>query len=174
MHDCNDSSDVSVPESLRDGDCPGFKSLLQNTAKKLKGSLRRLFMAETVRQYGHGGQIRAESELGWNRGTIRKGAHELRTGIECKDGFSLRGRRSYEERLPNLLEDIRDLVDPKAQTEATFRTSDLFVKVTAKEVRQMLIEEKGYKDDEIPKRRTINTILNRMGYRLRTVKKTDP
>jgi hypothetical protein len=134
--------------------------LLCSTAKKLKGGLRRLFMAETVQQYGPGGQIWAERDLGWNRGTIRKGMHELRTGIECKDGFSLRGRKSYEEHLPNLLDDIRDIVDPKAQTEATFRTSDLFVKVTAKEVRQLLIEEKGYKDDALPKRRTVNTILN--------------
>ena len=173
MQDNKAPSDVSVPDPPRNRTCPGPKLLLHNTAKKLKGSLRRLFMAETVQQYGHGGQTWAESELGWNRGTIRKGAHELRTGIECKDGFSLKGRRSYEEHLPNLLDDVRDIVDPKAQTEATFRTSDLFVKVTAKEVRQMLIEEKGYKDDGLPKRRTINTILNRMGYRLRTVKKTD-
>ena len=147
--------------------------LLRNTAKKLKGGVRRLFMAETVQQYGPGGQIWAEKRA-WlePRCTIRKGMHELRTGIECKDGFSLRGRKSYEERLPNLLDDIRDIVDPKAQTDATFRTSDLFVRVTAKEVRQLLIEEKGYKDEELPKRRTINTILNRLGYRLRTVKKT--
>jgi hypothetical protein len=130
-------------------------------------------MAETVQEYGPGGQVWAERKFAWNRGTIRKGMHELRTGIECKDGFTLRGRKAYEERLPNLLDDIRDIVDPKAQTDTTFRTSDLFVKVTAKEVRQLLIEEKGYKDEELPKRRTINTILNRMGYRLRTVKKTD-
>ena len=173
MQHCKGPSDVSVLDSSRDGSCPGPKSLLRSTAKKLKGSLRRLFMAETVQQYGHGGQSRAESELGWNRGTIRKGAHELKTGIECKDGFLLRGRKSCEERLPNLSDDIRELVDPKAQTEATFRTSDLFVKVTAKEVRQMLIEEKGYEEGVLPKRRTINTFLNRMGYRLRTVKKTD-
>jgi len=172
MQDCKDSVDVPVPNSLREGIRNGLKSLLCNTAKKLRGAARRLFMAETVQQYGVGGQIWAQQELGWNRTTIRKGMHELRTGIECKDGFTLRGRKSYEERLPNLFDDIRDIVDPKAQTDTTFRTSDLFVKVTAKEVRLLLIEEKGYKDEELPKRRTVNSILNRMGYRLRTVKKT--
>jgi len=150
----------------------GLKSLLCNTAKKLNGAARRLFMAETVLQYGSGGQSWAEREFGWNRSTIRKGMHELKTGIECKDGFSLRGRKACEELLPNLLNDIRDIVDPSAQTDATFRTSDLFVKVTAKEVRELLIEEKGYNDEELPKRRTINSVLNRMGYRLRKVKKT--
>ncbi|MHC1727471.1 MAG: hypothetical protein AB9866_15955 [Syntrophobacteraceae bacterium] len=84
----------------------------------------------------------------------------------------MRGRKAYEKRLPSLLDDIRDIVDPKAQIDATFRTSDLFVRVTANEVRQLLIEEKGYKDAELPKRRTINTILNSLGYRLRKVKKT--
>ncbi|MHC1725315.1 MAG: hypothetical protein AB9866_04755 [Syntrophobacteraceae bacterium] len=158
--------------SLREGICDGFKSLVSSTANKLKSHLRRLFMTETVQQYGPGGQIWAERELGWNRSTIRKGMHELRTGIECKDAFCLRGRKAYEKRLPSLLDDIRDIVDPKAQIDATFRTSDLFVRVTANEVRQLLIEEKGYKDAELPKRRTINTILNSLGYRLRKVKKT--
>lgn len=170
---CFDHSPNSVPPSLRAGVCDGVKSLLQNTAKKLKGAARRLYMAETVREYGRGGQVWAEKELGWNRGTLRKGTHELRTGMECKDGFSLRGRKAYEQRLPNLLDDIRSIVEPNTQTDATFRTTRLYVKVTAQEVRRLLIEQKGYKDEELPKRRTINTILNRLGYRLRTVKKTN-
>ena len=66
---------------------------------------------------GPGGQKWAERELGWNRVTIRKGTRELWTGMECKDRFSLRGRKSYEKLLPNLLDDIRDIVDPKAQTD---------------------------------------------------------
>ena len=34
-----------------------------------------------------GGQRRAEEELGWNRGTIRKGMHELESGIRCEDAM---------------------------------------------------------------------------------------
>ncbi len=51
------------------------KALLLNTAKELKGSARRIFMARTVQILGEGGQRLAERELGWNRGTLRK-AHE--------------------------------------------------------------------------------------------------
>lgn len=170
---CSESSaNSSLTNSLKGGCCEGLKLLLRNTAKKLKGGARRMFMAETVQQYGPGGQVWAEKELEWNRCTIRKGMHELRTGIECKDGFSLRGRKAGHQRLPNLLDDIRGIVNPNAQTDATFRTGCLYVRITAKEVRELLVEERGYKDEELPKRRTISTILNTLGYRLRKVKKT--
>ena len=70
----------------------GVKELLRETAKELKGSACRLFMARTVRALGEGGKPLAERELGWNRGTIRKGQHELEHGIICIDGYALRGR----------------------------------------------------------------------------------
>jgi hypothetical protein len=50
------------------------------TAKKLKDSDRRQFMAEVVKGLGIEGQILAERELGWNRRTIRKGIEKLRSG----------------------------------------------------------------------------------------------
>src|SRR2546425_4588618 len=67
------------------------KALLLNTAKELKGSARRVFMARTVQALGPGGQRLAERELGWNRGTMRKGMHELEQGIVCIDAYTLRG-----------------------------------------------------------------------------------
>mgnify|MGYP003310909549 CR=1 FL=1 len=68
------------------------KSTYIETAKALKGSDRRMFMARVVKSLGRGGQRRAEAELGWNRCTISKGAHELESGIVCVDYFSARGR----------------------------------------------------------------------------------
>jgi len=159
----------SVGRRLTDG----IKSLLKSAAAKLKGSARRRFLAETVRELGPDGQALAERELGWNRGTIRKGMHELTSGLECKDAFYLRGRKSSEKHLPNLLDDIRDIVEPGAHVDATLRTPRLYIKLTARQVRTQLIEQKNYKDEELPKRRTINTILNKLGYRLRKVKKTN-
>ena len=40
------------------------KELLVQTAKALKGSARRLFMARTVQALGEGGKLLAERELG--------------------------------------------------------------------------------------------------------------
>ena len=64
---------------------PEMIPVLIDTAKALKGSQRRTFMARTVSAMGRGGQIWAEAHLGWNRQTIRKGMHEFRTGMACLD-----------------------------------------------------------------------------------------
>lgn len=93
------------------------KELLVETAKALKGSERRLFIARTVRALGEGGQCLAERELGWNRGTIRKGECELSHGMVCIDAYSSRGRKRSEEHLPNLLKDIKALVDGQSQAD---------------------------------------------------------
>jgi hypothetical protein len=97
------------------------KELLTETATELKGSARRLFLARTVRALGEGGQRLAERELGWNRGTIRKGQHELKQGIICLDAFSSRGRkpsrRPSAERGSN---DITAIVDSQSQADPQF------------------------------------------------------
>src|SRR5215216_6499109 len=73
-----------------------IKILLIATAKALKGSARRLFMARTVKELGAGGQHCAARELGWGRMTIREGMHELDSGVACIDAFTLRGRKRAE------------------------------------------------------------------------------
>src|SRR5437868_11756262 len=89
------------------------KVLLCCTAKDLKGSARRMFMARTVQALGEGGQRLAERELGWNRQTIRKGTQEVEQGLACIDGFRLRGRKRSEEHLPHLLGDLTAIVDAR-------------------------------------------------------------
>jgi hypothetical protein len=150
------------------------KELLIETAKVLKGSARRLFMARTVRTLGEGGQRLAERELGWNRGTIRKGQHELEQGIICIDAYSLRGRKRSEEHLPNLLSDITAIVDGQSQADPQFRTSRLYTRLTATEVRRQLIAQKGYCEDELPTAETISTKLNELGYYPKKVAKSQP
>jgi len=150
------------------------KELLLNTAKALKGSARRMFMARTVQALGPGGQRLAERELGWNRGTIRKGMHEVERGIVCVDAFSLRGRKRSEEHLPNLLADLTAIVDGQSQADPQFRTSRLYTRLSAAEVRRQLIMQKGYTDDELPTAETIATKLNFLGYYPRKVAKTQP
>jgi len=68
-----------------------LKSIVIDTAQQLKGSARRIFMARIVKELGPGGASRAERELGRNRKTIRKGTHEVESGIICLDAFQARG-----------------------------------------------------------------------------------
>jgi hypothetical protein len=151
-----------------------FKALLIDTANTLKGSARRLFMARTVKELGAGGQRRAERELGWSRGTIRKGAHELESGVTCIDNFKARGRKRAEVHLVTLLPDITASVDSQSQTDPQFRTNRLYTRLSAAEVRRQLIAHHGYSDDELPTAETIGAKLNALGYYSRKVAKTQP
>lgn len=150
-----------------------FKRLLQKTAGSLKGYAKRLFMARTVEDVFEGMPYRAEQELGWNRETVSKGLHELRSGVECVDGRrGATGRKPAEAHLPNLLTDIRDLVDSQSQTDARFRTNRLYTRMSAAEVRRQLHETKGYQDEELPSEETIRCKLNMLGYHPVRVQKT--
>lgn len=151
-----------------------LKNTFRETANTLQGSDRRLFMARIVSSLGRGGQAYAEKELGWNRGTVRKGLRELESGIVCLDNFAGRGRKRAEAHLPNLLLDIQDIVDGQSQTDPTFRTTRLYTRLSAGEVRRQLIAQKGYTDEALPSEVTINSKLNEMGYRLRAVEKSKP
>jgi Rhodopirellula transposase DDE domain len=150
------------------------KEYLQGTADSLRGPERRLFMARTVRCLGPHGQRRAERALGWNRGTIRKGMHELTCGIRCVDAFCLRGRKRAEEHLPQLLGDIKALVDGQCQTDPTFQTQRLYTRLTAAKVREQLIVQKGYAAEDLPSAETIRCKIHALGYRLRKVVKCKP
>jgi hypothetical protein len=151
-----------------------LKALFIDTARGLKGSARRLFMARTVKELGPGGQRRAERELGWNRITIRKGTHELESGFICLDAFSARGRKRAEDHLPHLLEDIRALVDGQSQSDPQFRTQRMYTRLGAAEVRRQLIAHKGYLDDDVPTVQTITAKLNALGYFPKKVAKSKP
>ena len=120
-----------------------LKILLIETAKSLKGSARRLFMARTVKELGPGGQQRAARELRWGRMTIRKGMRELASGMSCIDAFNLRGRKRAEAHLPNLLTDIRAIVDSQSQADPQFRSHRLYTRLTAAEVRRPWLTPQG-------------------------------
>src|SRR5206468_12753397 len=153
---------------------PEMIPVLIAAAQALKGSPRRQFMARTVQAMGRGGQRWAEQHLGWCRDTIRKGAHELRSGMTCVDAFSARRRKPAEEHLPRLLDDIRDIVDGQCQADPKFQTDRLFTRISAAEVRRRLITRKGYTDEQLPTQQTINAKLNRLGYRPTKVAKCRP
>ena len=150
------------------------KSLLIETAKALKGSARRLFMARTVKELGPGGQRRAERELGWGRMTMRKGTHELESGFTCLDAFSARGRKRVEDHPPTLLTDIKALVDSQSQADPQFRAHRLSTRLTAAEVRRQLIAHTGSTDEEVPTVPTLTAKLNALGYYPKKVAKSQP
>ena len=174
MNQQTKSDDVAdTVATARKNELSPFKRLLQEAARALKGYAKRLFMARSVVEGFDGMPSRAERELGWNRGTVSKGLHELRSGVECVDGRrGATGRKPAEAHLPNLLTDIRDLVDSQSQTDARFRTRRLYTRMSAAEVRRQLHEKKGYQLDELPSEETLRCKLNMLGYHPVRVQKT--
>lgn len=151
-----------------------MKTIYMETARTLKRSERRIFMARVVKAMGRGGQSLAARTLGWCRDTIRKGMRELNSGERIEDNFAARGRKKAEERLPNLLTDIQAIVDGQSQIDGTFKSSRLYTRLSAAEVRRQLVLQKGYQESELPTEETIRVKLNTLGYRLRAVRKNRP
>jgi hypothetical protein len=76
--------------------------------------------------------------------------------------------------LPNLIDDIDAIVKGQSQTDPTFKTTRLYTRLSSAEVRQQLIEQKGYNDSDLPSEETIRQKLQELGYRMRSVQKSQP
>ena len=113
----------------------------------------------------------AEDVFGWSRATVRLGIKELQTGICCVNDLSHRHKPRTEEKHPGMLEDIRHIMEPNSQAEPRLRTTLLYTNMTSSAVYDALVD-KGWSKETLPTVRTISNILNREGYRLRTVAKT--
>ena len=105
---------------------------------------------------------------------MRLGLHERRTGLVCYGYYVDHGKLKSEVNQPQLEADIRCLADPESQADSQLRNTFAYTRLTAGSVRERLISEKGWRDDELPHVRTISTILNRLGYRLQRTQKTRP
>ncbi len=99
---------------------------------------------------------------------------DLKCDFVKVDNFSARGRKPSEVHLPNLLTDIRDIVDSQSQTDPQFRNQRLYCRLSAGEVRRQLMAQKGYSDDELPTDQTINSKMNKLGYYAKKVAKSQP
>jgi len=76
--------------------------------------------------------------------------------------------------LPTLLTDSTAIVDAQSQADPQLRTARLYTRLSAAEVRQQLIVQQGYTDEELPTVDTIGAKLNGLGYSPKRVAKTQP
>lgn len=147
---------------------------IKDAAAKLTGAKRRAFEAQVTLDYLGGCPQLAKTVFGWGRETVARGLEELRTATTQEDNFSARGNRKTEEKKPELAEDIRALADPESQADPKFQSPFLYTRMTAKAMRQALIDHKGWTNEDLPCENTIGVIMNRLGYKLRRVQKTKP
>jgi hypothetical protein len=153
---------------------------IKSAARKLTGWKRRQFQAETALKYCQGNPRKAERVFGWGRDAVNTGLNELRTGMRCVDNVHARGRKKTEEKHPRIAAQIHALVEPDTQADPKFQTPLAFTRVTAKAVREHLAsvateeKEQDGQPPHVPAERSVYRILNRLGYRLRRVRKTKP
>jgi hypothetical protein len=147
---------------------------IKSACQKLTGYLRRQFQAEVAERYCDGIPRRAEKVFGWGRDAVQLGLQERRTGIRCVDDYSSRGRHKTEVKFPELTAKIQALVEPHCQADPKFQTPLAYTRMTAKAVREQLLAKASQTSCAVPPERTLHDILNRLGYRLRRVRKTKP
>jgi Rhodopirellula transposase DDE domain len=150
------------------------KETIEDAAKKLTGHRKRDFMAKVAQDYFNSSARKAESVFGWKRTSVQTGLHERRTGLICLDNYRARGRHKSERVLPNLVADIRSLVDAQAQADPQMKSTLVYTQISARAVRSALITEKGYEEEQLVTKQTIGTVMNRIGYRLKKSKKPNP
>jgi hypothetical protein len=131
----------------------------------------RLAMADVTKTLLESKPRVAESVFGWGRDNVTLGMNELRTGIICKNDLSKRCKPKSEEKNPKLLEDIHTIMDPKSHADPSMRSNLAYTHLSAAAVRLALIE-KGWGPMDLPEIRALSNVLNRNGYRLRSVTKS--
>jgi hypothetical protein len=158
-----------IEDSIND-----VKHIFNELFDELTGGAKRRAAAVLAKEYGAGGQSYVAKEFNISRDTIRKGTIEIETGEEIEDKFKERGRESTLEKMPQLEGQIHEILASQSQIDPKFQTERLYTKLTASEIRNQLIKRYGYKDEDLPTERTFNTIVNDLGYGLKTVMKTKP
>ncbi|NEP47176.1 MAG: ISAzo13 family transposase, partial [Okeania sp. SIO2H7] len=66
--------------------------------------------------------------------------------------------------LPNLLTDIKSIVDTQSQIDPTMKSERLYTRLSAAEVRRQLMVKFEYAEEELPTIETIRIKLNQLGY----------
>jgi hypothetical protein len=148
--------------------------LLRTAAKELTGWKRRVFIGEVTVQLCDGNSRRSERRFGWGRETAEKGMKERELGVLDATEGSRGGRPRTEEKNRQLAADIREIVEPNTQADPELKSTRQYTNMTGAEVRQALMEQKGYSETELPTERTFRAMLNRMNYRLKRIQKAKP
>ena len=156
---------------VRNGVSPELVGLISRLVNLIPWPERRSSMGDVALVLLDGKHRVAEDVFGWGRSVVKVGIKEFQTGISCVNDISKRVKPKTEEKNPELLADIRAIMEPHSETESRLRTTLLYTNMTAKAVYDALVE-KGWTAESLPTMRTISNILIRHDYRLRTVAKT--
>jgi hypothetical protein len=156
---------------VRNGISKEFVDLISRLIDLIPWPARRCAMGDVTLLLLDGKNRVAEDVFGWGRSVVEVGIKEFQTGISCVNDISQRHKPKTEEKNPELLLEIRNIMEPHSESDSHLRTTLLYTNMTAKVVYDALVE-RGWSAESLPTMRTISNILLRHNYRLRTVAKT--
>lgn len=162
---------MKISTAVRNGVTPEIIELINRLIDMVPWPKRRSAMGDVTVTLLDGKPRIAEDVFGWNRNTTEVGINEFRTQIVCLNDISTRRKHKTEENNPKLLADIAEIMEPHSQSESHLRTTLLYTDITAKAVYEALLKN-GWTEDTLPTIRTISNMLDRHGYRLRSVEKS--
>lgn len=150
-----------------------FLPIFEFGLQRMNGSERRIYLAQIAKQLGYGGIKIVSGRFSIDFKTVQKGMEELESGNYIIDAFDKRGRKGIEVHLPNILDDIKSIVDSESQTDPRFEDNRLFTRLTPEIIKTQL-HKKGYKIEELPTNQTIYNKVKELGYSFSTIQKTKP
>lgn len=156
---------------VRNGISKELVDLISRLIDLIPWPARRCAMGDVTLLLLDGKHRVAEDVFGWGRSVVEVGIKEFQTGISCVNDISQRLKPKTEVKKPELLVEIRGIMEPHSESESHLRTTLLYTNMTAEAVYDALVE-KGWSAESLPTVRTISNILIRNNYRLRTVAKT--
>lgn len=156
---------------VRNGISKELADLISRLIDLIPWPARRRAMGDATLSLLDGKHRVSEDVFGWGRSVVEVGIKEFQTGISCVNDISQRHKPKTEEKKPDLLVAIRDIMEPHSESESHLRTTLMYTNMTAEAVYDALVE-KGWSAESLPTVRTISNILIRHNYRLRTVAKT--
>jgi hypothetical protein len=133
---------------------------------------KRRALGSMANELGKGGQLFVARLFVVSREFVRKGQREAKSKQADVPRTSGRGRKPITEKLHNLTKDIETILSPGSHADPRLADGRLYAGSSAREVREALAGRFGY--THAPSESCLRALMNRMGYKLRTVEKAKP
>lgn len=126
---------------VRHGVSPEVAEMISQLVALIPWPYRRQAMGDVALTILDGKPRIAEEEFGWSRSSVAVGIHEFRSEIVCANYISGRCKPKSEAKVPELLDDIRNIMKPSSHAEPRLRATLLYTNMTAQSVYDALIAE---------------------------------
>ena len=147
---------------------------IRDAASMLTGAIRRRFQAEIATKYCNASPRQTESWFGFNRHAVKRGLLEKESGKTLRNSPERRGRPKVEVKQPQLAQLTDKALSETAQMDPKFQTSIAYTRVTGRQLRESIALAIGIPVWKLPVSRTMRRLMNRRGFSLRKVRKTQP